>query len=37
MFFVCFLAFFLALAAFLVGWFEGEMRIFVVLFVSLPF
>lgn len=27
MFFVCFLAFILALAAFLVGWFEGEIRI----------
>lgn len=27
MFFVCFLAFLLALAAFLVGWFEGDYRI----------
>lgn len=26
MFLVCFLAFLLALAAFLVGWFEGEIR-----------
>lgn len=31
MFFVCFLAFLLALAAFLVGWFQGEKSLFSVL------
>lgn len=36
MFFVCFLAFLLALAAFLVGWFEGENNLVqLLLFASL--